>query len=425
MNAHKRIDTEIIVQYMKNPKDMSAFNKIYEHYRNRLYCFSYSYTRNHSGAEEVVQETFIRMIDKIKQLRDPESFQTWLFKTCYSCILLYHRKENRFKNLDDVQEVSNVKYKGKTQVEIFEENEALDEIKEVMEELGTRFQSVAMLYYFDELKIKEISDVLKIPEGTVKTRLRKIKEDLKVKLDEKGISPEKYMSIGLSPLIIEVFREQAFYAQMSSTQVSNVLANITQATVSSSVTAGNVAALFSKQVIASVLVATAITFGTYTAIKSDSDIVDQIVYQNKLTNNIVEVQVLLNKNIEQKDIVVLKGAEEIAVSIEDKKLLFHADENDTYKVIAGDDESYEITINSIDREAPVANLKEYREDGLSLDISDDNSGVDYDSSYVLYNETSYPISPDGSVSGEFDGSLSIYVYDKVGNVSEYTINISE
>lgn len=429
MKEHKRIDSEYVIRYQKNPNDLDAFNQIFNFYNHGLYYFSYSYLKNRDDAEEVVQETFIKIVKNIHSLRDPDSFHTWLFKICYSNIMLHYRKEVRYQNMDDVINMNEIQDVKKSQKTVYKEKELLHAVEDTIEELNERFKSVAVLYYLDEMKIAEISKILEIPEGTVKTRLMKVRGMLKERLDEKGISPNAYLSIGFTPLVIQAFQELSRAQEMSAVQSQIILEKVQEIMVPLSMAgtvSGGVATASTsiyKKAIISIAAALATTAATYTLLKP-TNVIDEIAYFDDPTDKLVEVQVLLNESVDKSDIQVKRDSEVIDIEMSNKKIQFNAEENGTY-IIQVKNNSKEIEISNIDRNAPSAELKEYYKDYIQLSINDDIAGINYETSYAEYKGEKYPISNDGKISGNFDTAVKVYLYDNVGNFSEYTITINK
>lgn len=424
----KRVDTKYVIRYQQNQNDLEAFNTIYEFYRNALYYFSISYVRKAADAEEIVQETFIKVIRYIKSLQSPEAFHAWLYRICYSTIMLHYRKDKKYQDVDDEFNLEEVQDGSDTPKETFDKQEIYQEIDESIEELGSRFETVARLYYFDEFKIKEISEILEIPEGTVKTRLMKIKVKLKEQLESKGVTPNKYLSLGFTPFMYNFFQSMYQQATMNEVHSQTILTNLHNEIAlvgAPAILSGGLSktsGAIGKKIVVSLTAASLVTVG-YFYFTGEENIINSISYPTAMTRKNIEVQVSLNKEVESNMIEIKNDNKEVAFELDQDSLIFVIDENGNYEITI-DDERETLTITNIDCNAPVINSIDVQEDKIYLALQDELSGIDFETSYAVYKDEKIEIN-DGYIYGTFDNDVYIYLYDKVGNNTEYRINIGE
>lgn len=136
-----------------------------------LYRVSMSMLKNEKDCEDAVQDAILIAYERLSTLKKEEYFNTWLVRILINVCnkqLRMRKREYRSEyvsDLSDSDDYSNI------------------EIKELFENLPVRIRTVIMLYYGEQFSVKEIKDVLHIPEGTVKSRLAKGRQLLKLELE--------------------------------------------------------------------------------------------------------------------------------------------------------------------------------------------------------------------------------------------------
>lgn len=126
-------------------------------------------------AQDAVQETFIKVYNSLDKFRGDSSEKTWITSIAINVCKSYLRK-NRYKHMlffDDLH--------GEPQTE---DKISDDEVLKRISELKPKYREVILLYYYRELKIKEIAEVLKISESAAAVRLSRAREQLKNSLKE-------------------------------------------------------------------------------------------------------------------------------------------------------------------------------------------------------------------------------------------------
>ena len=144
--------------------------KIKEH-SNMVYKIAFLMLKNKEDAEEVYQETFIKLYENFKKMKNDEHMKHWLIRvTINNCkMLLRKRKRENLTELDE-----NIS---------FEDNSNITSI-EAVKKLPEKYRIVIYLYYYEQYKVSEISNILKTSEGTIKSQLSRAREILKNELKE-------------------------------------------------------------------------------------------------------------------------------------------------------------------------------------------------------------------------------------------------
>ena len=148
-------------------------NQICDKYGNRLYATAFSICKHPQDAEDVVQEALLRLYHTDKEFESEEHVKAWLIRVTVNAAKSTKRlfwNQNRTSYED---------YMDSLQFEEPSDKTLMDEVLALPE----KYRIVIHLHYFEEYKIKEIADILKLSENTVKTRLFNGRKILKSRLE--------------------------------------------------------------------------------------------------------------------------------------------------------------------------------------------------------------------------------------------------
>lgn len=418
--AMRRIETKYVRRFIKG--EPHSFEYIFEFYKAPIYSFAFSIVKNKDDAEEVLQETFIKTIQKIEDLKNIKSFHTWLFTIAYREANQVFRKHKNKIQLDDTI-FENIE--SEENVERIVENKALQlVIEKAIQDLPQDLIEITYLRYIEELKMKEISKVLEMPLGTVKSKLNRAKIHLQKDLQSNDILPKEYISASTMPLIIEVLKgmytSQGISSEVSKQILTNSISS-NQAFLGKNITKNNIST-FSKAALSISVIAT-IAYGAYLSNTNTINVIKDILYIQDITNSNIEVTVLTSKDIQDSNITITEENKEIAYVVEDKKIKFEVIKNGDYTVNI-DDTKEKIVIDNIDKEYPILLDTKYENNILSFKLEDNLSGIDYEKSYIV-DKNKEMLPKDFKINNIESNEILIVVYDKVGNMVEYEIHIDE
>lgn len=186
------MDETKLVECMK-AGDRQAFDTIYEKYKNILLRMAYLVSGSVDDAEDIVQETFVKCYMHIGELRQNTGFQSWLFQILYRTAYRYAKKSRR-EIPDEDAGIQADATNGVTSLDQIIRSETRQMIKHAVHSLSFRHRTVVVLFYYNDMSVKEIAGVLGTTEGTVKSRLfsarKKLSRSLK-QLEEGGREYEK------------------------------------------------------------------------------------------------------------------------------------------------------------------------------------------------------------------------------------------
>lgn len=150
--------------------------------RSKLVRVAYSWCHQRALADDLVQETLARAMEKCGQLRDPAQLEPWLFAILTNCWRDYLR---RLRPLEDLEALEESLYEPSNNPEASgEQNQIIDRVQKAVARLPIGQCEVLTLVDLEEFSYAEVSAILGIPIGTVMSRLCRARQALKKELIE-------------------------------------------------------------------------------------------------------------------------------------------------------------------------------------------------------------------------------------------------
>ncbi|MBT4485656.1 MAG: RNA polymerase sigma factor [Candidatus Latescibacteria bacterium] len=158
--------------------DNNAIEKILERYKGPLFAFILRMISNHADAEDIFQETWIRVIRYIRNFRRESKFSTWLFQIALNLCRDAERKKKRwfFVPIDDYKDSLSCE----PDIDPVRTLKA-QQVQKIVSELPVKMREVVVLRYFHDLKDHEISEIVNCPVGTVKSRFYRASKIIRTK----------------------------------------------------------------------------------------------------------------------------------------------------------------------------------------------------------------------------------------------------
>ncbi|MBB4825241.1 RNA polymerase sigma-70 factor (ECF subfamily) [Sporosarcina luteola] len=163
-----------------------AFEEIVTMFQHRLYQVCYRMLGNRQEAEDIAQEAFVRAYVNIHTYDQKRKFSTWLFRIATNLCIDRIRKKKPDYYLDaevpgteGLNMYSQIAATGDLPEDEVEKMETQERIQYEIGRLPDKYRSVIILRYMEELPLQEISDILELPLGTVKTRVHRGREALR------------------------------------------------------------------------------------------------------------------------------------------------------------------------------------------------------------------------------------------------------
>ena len=155
--------------------DRAAGTQLFERHFDPLFRFFRNKVRD--GADDLVQQTFLACVKSRDRFRRQASFRSYLFRIAHSKLYDHFRTKRRGVQLDFG--VSSVADLGESPSQLLAKGEEEQLLLAALRRLPVDLQIVLELYYVEKIRGPELADVLSIPEGTVRSRLRRGLEQLR------------------------------------------------------------------------------------------------------------------------------------------------------------------------------------------------------------------------------------------------------
>ncbi len=157
---------------------MFANTDLLEH-QTRLTKFAYKLTRNQADAEDLVQNTLVRAIEKKELFQEGTNLYSWLSKIMYNLFVSAYRRKTKFESQYDPEP-----YIQKQQTNARQHKEMeLQDVDAAVQKLSKDHRSVMILVCIKGMEYAEVAKRLKIPVGTVRSRLSRAREQLQAHLE--------------------------------------------------------------------------------------------------------------------------------------------------------------------------------------------------------------------------------------------------
>lgn len=165
--------------------DADAFEQLVAAYRDQVFRLALRMCGNEADADEVAQEAFLSAWKALPNFRGDSRFSTWLYQLTSHAAIDLMRREKRQIAAEDITEVSAPDPAPGPQQQA-EQSETRQAVRDAMAQLSPEYRQIVVLRFLQELSYEEIGVVLKLPPGTVKSRLNRAKSQLKGILSKSG-----------------------------------------------------------------------------------------------------------------------------------------------------------------------------------------------------------------------------------------------
>ena len=165
--------------------DADAFEQLVVAYRDQVFRLALRMCGNEADADEVAQEAFLSAWKALPNFRGDSQFSTWLYQLTSHAAIDLMRREKRQIAAEDITEVS-APDPGPSPQQQAERSETRQAVRDAMGQLSPEYRQIVVLRFLQELSYEEIGAVLKLPPGTVKSRLNRAKSQLKDILSKSG-----------------------------------------------------------------------------------------------------------------------------------------------------------------------------------------------------------------------------------------------
>lgn len=167
---------ELVKKAKKNDKE--AFSELIVAVEKELYLIAKTKLNNDDDIGDAIQETIYKSYKNIKKLKDDSLFKTWLVKILINECNNIYRKKSKYTISYEEKEMENY-------ISANEDSNDL-EFEVLIKNLDTEEKLILTLYYCSKYTVKEISEIMKIKENTVKSKMVRAREKIKQQLEKDG-----------------------------------------------------------------------------------------------------------------------------------------------------------------------------------------------------------------------------------------------
>ncbi|RVT80038.1 RNA polymerase sigma factor [Flavobacterium sufflavum] len=184
-------ESDFIDQLISETDRDKAFKKLLDLYQVRLYWHIRKLVITHENADDVLQNTFIRVYKSLTNFSRQSSLYTWMYKIAYNESIRF-LEQNKNKHSISIEDV-NTKYLNSLLEDTFFEGDVMQlKLQTAVSELNYKQRQVFNMKYYDDLKFREIATILEMKEGTIKTlyynAVRFIEDNIEILPIKKGES---------------------------------------------------------------------------------------------------------------------------------------------------------------------------------------------------------------------------------------------
>ena len=170
--------------------DTNAFAYLVDEYKNMVYSLAYKMTKNKEEAEEISQDTFIKAFKNLSKFKGDSKFSTWLYRIAYHTSLDAIKKNKKNNSnveineftFNQIQSVENI-------LEGIERKERSIILSGCLDKLPEEERSIIWMFYYDELSLKEITEITDFSEANLKVKLHRARKKL-LAIVEENVEPE-------------------------------------------------------------------------------------------------------------------------------------------------------------------------------------------------------------------------------------------
>ena len=172
-------DQQLIGNYLKNKKNEQPLEVLIQRYLKPIYGFVYKYTGDSQEAEDIAQETFVKVWRNLKKFKKQKNFKSWLFSIAKNTAIDFLKKKRamQFSDFENERGESTILEKfidsSPLPNELLERKDLMGTLAKAIGKLLPKYRKTLLLRHNDNLTFREISEATGEPLNTVKSRYRR------------------------------------------------------------------------------------------------------------------------------------------------------------------------------------------------------------------------------------------------------------
>ncbi len=167
--------------------EAGAFERFVEHFRSKIFHYSWLMCGQREDAEEVAQETLLKAFENIDQLRDPAKVRAWIFRVARNACLMQRRRSvfapTHEMSIDELPPGVEIHGDEPAPEAEYLSSELRAVVDRAIAELPATYRAVVLLRDIEELSTDDVAQILDLSQDVVKTRLHRGRTAMKQKLD--------------------------------------------------------------------------------------------------------------------------------------------------------------------------------------------------------------------------------------------------
>lgn len=168
MIGYKHFSDEEIVEKVRS-NDQELYAVIVDRYQSKLLRYAHSLIKDETKAVDIVQESFIKAFINLNGFDTKKKFSSWIYRITHNEAMNIAKKHQKETTLPD-----NIDFSSEENIEDdLEQKEIISKVKKCLEEIPLLYSEPMALHFIEDMSHREISDILRIPMGTVATRINR------------------------------------------------------------------------------------------------------------------------------------------------------------------------------------------------------------------------------------------------------------
>ncbi|MEN8186720.1 MAG: RNA polymerase sigma factor [Bacteroidota bacterium] len=174
-------ESDFIESLLNSRQRDKAFKKLIDLYQQQLYWHIRKLVITHENADDVLQNTFLRVYKNLSNFKQNSSLKTWMFRIAYNESMRFLEQDKK-KSHYSLNDLGSSYMDNLVADEFFEGDEVQLKLHRILSKLPEKQRQVFQMKYYDNLKFREISGILGIKEGTLKTNYYKAVDQIEKKI---------------------------------------------------------------------------------------------------------------------------------------------------------------------------------------------------------------------------------------------------
>ena len=176
--------------------DSNAFASLVDTYKNMVFSLAFKMTKNREEAEEISQDTFIKAYKNLSKFKGDSKFSTWLYRIAYHTSLDNLKKNKNNNNSFEINEITFNQIKATEHIlEGIERKERAKMMEICLHKLPDEERTIIWMFYYDELSLKEITEITSMSESNLKVKLHRARKKL-LTIVKENVVPEMIENYG-------------------------------------------------------------------------------------------------------------------------------------------------------------------------------------------------------------------------------------